>query len=76
MRQKLRVRVGAVVLALATLAAIVFSWYNFLQRARYDLVDDGVAWSDGPSGDGSLEGSTGFTGIRGRNSFRRHVCWR
>jgi two-component system, NtrC family, sensor kinase len=50
MRQKLRVRVGAVVLALATLAAIVFSWYNFLQRARYDLVDDGVAWSDGPSG--------------------------
>jgi len=50
MRQKLRVRVGAVVLALATLAAIIFSWYNFLQRSRYDVVDDGVAWSDGPSG--------------------------
>ena len=50
MRQKLRVRVGAVVLALATLAAIIFSWYNFLQRSRYDLVDDGVAWTDGPSG--------------------------
>lgn len=50
MRQKLRVRVGAVVLALATLAAIVFSWYNFVQRSRYDVVDDGVAWSDGASG--------------------------
>jgi two-component system NtrC family sensor kinase len=50
MRLKLRVRVGAVVLALATLAAIVFSWYNFVQRSRYDVVDDGVAWSDGASG--------------------------
>jgi two-component system NtrC family sensor kinase len=50
MRQKLRVRVGAVVLALATLAAIIFSWYNFVQRSRYDLVDDGVAWTDGASG--------------------------
>lgn len=37
-------------LALATLAAIVFSWYNFVQRSRYDVVDDGVAWSDGASG--------------------------
>jgi len=50
MRQKLRVRVGAVVLALATLAAIIFSWYNFVQRSRYDLVDDGVAWTDSASG--------------------------
>jgi len=50
MRQNLRVRVGAVVLALATLAAIVFAWLNFLQRSRYDLVDDGVAWTDGEAG--------------------------
>src|SRR5215468_10624909 len=50
MRQKLRVRVGAVVLALATLAAIIFSWYNFVQRSRSDLVDDGVAWTDSASG--------------------------
>ncbi|HTB92736.1 MAG TPA: PAS domain-containing protein, partial [Candidatus Sulfotelmatobacter sp.] len=50
MRQNLRVRVGAVVLALATLAAIVFGWLNFLQRSRYDQVDDGVAWSDSPGG--------------------------
>jgi PAS domain S-box-containing protein len=50
MRQKLRVRVGAVVLALTTLAAIIFSWYNFVQRSRYDVVDDGVAWTDGLAG--------------------------
>ena len=50
MRQNLRVRVGAVVLALATLAAIVFAWLNFLQRSRYEQVDDGVAWSDGAAG--------------------------
>src|SRR5262249_22652594 len=50
MRQKLRVRVGAVVLALATLAAIIFSWYNFVQRSRYARVDDGVAWTDSASG--------------------------
>src|SRR6201987_1855664 len=50
MRQNLRVRVGAVVLALATLAAIVFAWLNFVQRSRYEQVDDGVAWSDGVAG--------------------------
>src|ERR1700751_1431504 len=50
MRQNLRVRVGAVVLALATLAAIVFAWLNFVQRSRYEQVDDGVAWSDGRVG--------------------------
>ncbi len=50
MKENLRVRVGAVVLALATLAAVIFAWLNFVQRARYDEVDDGVAWSDGPKG--------------------------
>jgi two-component system NtrC family sensor kinase len=50
MKENLRVRVGAVVLALATLTAIIFAWLNFVQRARYDLVDDGVAWSDSPAG--------------------------
>ena len=50
MKESLRVRVGAVVLALATLAAVIFAWLNFVQRSRYDQVDDGVAWSDGPSG--------------------------
>jgi two-component system, NtrC family, sensor kinase len=50
MKESLRVSVGAVVLALATLAAVTFAWLNFLQRSRFDLVDDGVAWTDSASG--------------------------
>jgi len=50
MKENLRVRVGAVVLALATLAAVIFAWLNFLQRSRYDIVDDGVAWTDSSNG--------------------------
>src|SRR5271168_2555157 len=50
MKESLRVSVGAVVLALATLAAVIFAWLNFVQRSRYDLVDDGVAWSDSAAG--------------------------
>ena len=50
MKESLRVSVGAVVLALATLAAVIFAWLNFVQRSHYDMVDDGVAWSDGPLG--------------------------
>ena len=50
MKESLRVSVGAVVLALATLAAVIFAWLNFLQRSRYDLVDDGVAWTDSATG--------------------------
>jgi two-component system, NtrC family, sensor kinase len=50
MKESLRVSVGAVVLALATLAAVIFAWLNFVQRSRYDLVDDGVAWSDSATG--------------------------
>ena len=47
MKQNLRVSLGAVILALATVAAVVFAWLNFVQRSRYDVVDDGVAWTDG-----------------------------
>jgi len=43
MKENLRVRVGAVVLALATLAAVTYGWLNFRQRSEFDLVDDGVA---------------------------------
>ena len=50
MKESLRVSVGAVVLALATLAAVIFAWLNFLQRSSYDLVDDGVAWTDSANG--------------------------
>src|SRR3974390_232808 len=50
MKENLRVRLGAVVLALATLAVVIVAWLNFVQRSRYDQVDDGVAWSDGAKG--------------------------
>src|ERR1700682_3404675 len=50
MKENLRVRVGAVVLALATLTAIIFAWLNFVQRSQYELVEDGVVWSDSPAG--------------------------
>jgi PAS domain S-box-containing protein len=46
MKQNLRISLGAVVLALATLAAVIFALLNFDQRARFDSPDDGVAWLD------------------------------
>jgi len=50
MKQNLRVSLGAVVLALATLAAMIFAWLNFVQRETFDTPDDGVAWLDTSSG--------------------------
>src|ERR1700751_2193853 len=46
MKQNLRVSLGAVVLALATLAAVIFAWINFRQRETYEVPDDGVVWLD------------------------------
>jgi two-component system, NtrC family, sensor kinase len=46
MKQSLRVSLGAVVLALATLAAVIFAWLNFVQRQTFESPDDGVAWQD------------------------------
>ena len=46
MKQNLRVSLGAVVLALATLAAVIFGLLNFDQRTRYEQVFDGVTWID------------------------------
>src|SRR5271154_1167859 len=50
MNDSLRMRLGAVILALLTLAAIVFAVLNFQQRSLYVLPDDGVTWMDSPSG--------------------------
>src|ERR1700682_504659 len=50
MKQNLRVSLGAVILALATLAAMIFAWLNFVQRETFDTPDDGVAWLDTASG--------------------------
>src|SRR5712675_3706838 len=50
MKQNLRVSLGAVVLALATLAAMIFAWLNFVQRHIFETPDDGVAWLDTATG--------------------------
>jgi two-component system NtrC family sensor kinase len=43
-------RLGAVVLAFLTLAAIIFAILNFQQRSRYVLPEDGVTWLDTAGG--------------------------
>jgi PAS domain S-box-containing protein len=50
MNDQLRTRLGAVTLALLTLAAIIFAGLNFQQRSRFVLPDDGVTWIDSPQG--------------------------
>src|SRR5215469_16878046 len=43
-------RLGAVALAILTLAAVVFAILNYQQRSRYALPDDGVTWMDNAQG--------------------------
>jgi two-component system NtrC family sensor kinase len=50
MNDRLRIRLGAVTLALLTLAAVVFAVINFQQRTRFILPDDGVTWMDTAEG--------------------------
>src|SRR5271154_4130815 len=50
MNEGLRIRLGAVTLALLTLAALVFAVLNFQQRSRFIVPDDGVTWMDTASG--------------------------
>ena len=50
MNDHLRTRLGAVLLALITLAAIIFAALNFQQRSRFVLPDDGVTWMDTAQG--------------------------
>ncbi|MGH9700104.1 MAG: ATP-binding protein [Candidatus Acidiferrales bacterium] len=50
MNDGLRMRLGAMVLALLTVAAVVFAVLNFQQRSRYVLPDDGVTWMDSAQG--------------------------
>jgi len=64
----LRVRLGAAVLALATLAAIVFGIINFQQRSTFTAPDDGVSWIEGQTGvvawNVSPNSSAGNAGLR------------
>ena len=50
MNDGLRMRLGAVILAILTLAAVIFAVLNYQQRSRYTLPDDGVTWMDSPQG--------------------------
>src|SRR6202050_5121088 len=50
MNDGLRMRVGAVALAILTVAAVVFAALNFKQREAFPAPDDGVTWLDSPSG--------------------------
>jgi two-component system NtrC family sensor kinase len=50
MNNNLRVRLGAVLLALLTLAAVVFGLLNFQQRSRFITPYDGVKWMDSAQG--------------------------
>src|SRR5580658_6232558 len=50
MNDNMRMRLGAVLLALLTLAAVIFAVLNFQQRSRFILPGDGVTWMDSPQG--------------------------
>jgi len=52
MDTSLQMRLGAVILALLTLAAVIFSVLNFQQRSRFIQPDDGITWVDAPQGQG------------------------
>ena len=64
----LRIRLGAAILGLATVAAIVFGIINFQQRIKFFTPDDGVSWLDAPGGvqawHNSLKSSAANAGIR------------
>jgi two-component system, NtrC family, sensor kinase len=50
MNNSLRIRLGAVILVLLTLATVIFSVLNFQQRSRFIQPDDGITWVDTSQG--------------------------
>jgi two-component system, NtrC family, sensor kinase len=50
MNESLRMRLGAVILALLTVAAVIFAVLNLQQRSRFVVPDDGITWMDSPQG--------------------------
>jgi two-component system, NtrC family, sensor kinase len=62
MKDGLRLRLGAVSLALLTLAAMVFAVLNFQQRSRFVVPDDGVTWMDTAAGVMAWHVASGFPG--------------
>ncbi len=49
-RDDLKLRLGAIFLALATIAAVTFGLINFQQRLLFSVPDDGASWLDGAGG--------------------------
>lgn len=54
MNDSLQMRLRAVILALVTLAAMVFAVLNYQQRSRFVPPDDGATWIDAPQGVSAL----------------------
>jgi two-component system, NtrC family, sensor kinase len=50
MKDSLAIKLGAVVLALVTVAAVAFAILNFEQRTGFESPDDGVSWEDSAEG--------------------------
>ncbi len=50
MRESIKFRFGAVLLAMVTAAALVFGILNYGQRTHFPTPDDGVSWFDSPTG--------------------------
>jgi PAS domain S-box-containing protein len=50
MNETLRIRLGAVTLAILTVTAVTYGILNFQQRAAFTSPDDGVSWMDGAAG--------------------------
>src|SRR5262245_11316425 len=68
MKQSFRVSLGAVVLAVATLAAVIVALLNYDQGARFESPDDAVAWRETDRGVEAWKvnpnGPAGRAGIR------------
>jgi two-component system, NtrC family, sensor kinase len=53
-KENLGLRLGAIVLALVTAAAVVFGVINFQQRLLFEMPDDGVTWLENAQGVSAL----------------------
>ena len=73
MNNNLRIRLGAVVLAMLTLAAVVFALLNFQQRSHFITPDDGVVWMDASQGVVAAQVKSGLPGDKAGIKVGDHV---
>jgi len=62
--ENLGLRLSALVLALLTIAALVFGIFNFQQRLSFDVPEDGVSWVDTGHGVEALSVEAGSPAAR------------